>query len=80
MNWKLSKNISHSRRQKGGHIKTVGGAIMQYKQPHTRWVGSPQTGKLLYQRDSPTGVRVLSPTSRPLALGERAPRASGIEG
>ena len=29
---------------------------MQYKQPHTCQVGSPQTGKKLYHRDSPTGV------------------------
>ena len=61
----------------------VGGVITQYKQPHTHQVGSPQTGKYLYHRDSPIRVRVLSPMSGPhawdLAVGEGALRAFGIE-
>ena len=30
---------------------------------HPCWVGNPQTGKQLYHSSSPTGVKVLSPTS-----------------
>ena len=39
------EKIAYSRRQRGDHIKKEGGTIMQYKQPHTHQVGSPQTGK-----------------------------------
>ena len=46
--------------------------------PHTYWVGSPQTGKQLYHRDSLTAVRVLSPTSGTHAwrssIGRRSPQ------
>ena len=49
-------------KDRGSHIKMVGGMVMQYKQPHTVWVGSPQTGKYLQQRGFPMGVRVPSPT------------------
>ena len=45
MELKLSKKISYSWRQRGGHIKMIGEAIMWYKQPHTHWLGSPQTRK-----------------------------------
>ena len=30
---------------------------------HNWWVGDSQTGKHLYRRSAPTGVKVLSPTS-----------------
>ena len=40
------KKISYSRRQRRGHINMGGGAISQYKQPHTRRVGSPQEQKV----------------------------------
>ena len=70
------QKIPYSRRQRGHHIKTLGGAVMHYKQPHTHQVGSPQTGKELYHRDSPTGVRVLSPMSGPHAWGSGIGRKS----
>ena len=52
-----------------GHIKTVGGAIMQYKQPHTCWVGSPQTGKLTVSQRLTYGSESSEPHIRPPHLG-----------
>ena len=56
IDWKLSKKIPYAPKQRRSHTEIVGGAISWYKQPHTCQVGSPQTGKKLYHRDSPTGV------------------------
>ena len=36
-------------------------------------MGDPQTGKELYHRNSPTGVKVLSPMSGSPAMAGRAP-------
>ena len=41
-----------------------GGAITQYKQIYTHWVGIPQTGKYLYDRDSPTEGKSSEPHIR----------------
>ena len=48
--WKIPKKILHTKRHKGGHVKTEAGAPTRYKQSHTCQVGSPQTGKSTSQK------------------------------
>jgi len=48
-------------------------------------VGCPQTGKHFYHRNSPIGMKILSPTSgspepKGLVTSGGAPRESGFEG
>ena len=74
IDFKLSKKISYSRRQKGGHIKMVGGVIMWYKQPHTHWVAAHRlesnciTATHLWEWEFWVSSHVLMPGD--LALGE----------
>ena len=79
IHWRLSKQISYSRRQRGGHVKVAGGVVTWYKQPHPYPPGGQPTDWRVTMTDSPTGVRVLSPTSGPNAWGPGTGRKSPPE-
>ena len=74
---------AHQAPQSTGFSRREYWSVLAFPSP-TDQVGDPQTGKQLYHRGSPTGVRVLSPTLGSPAwgpgIGRRSPRAFGFEG
>ena len=70
------KNILHLQTKKS-HIETVGGTLLWYKQFHIHQVAT-QRLENNYCRGSPTGVRILRPTSVSHAwgcgIGRRGPQ------
>ena len=83
MYWKFSKRYPTPEKKEDATSRQYEGQLCNISSPiHSGWAAHRL--EYNYHRDSPTGMRVLSPMSGPmpedLALGERAPEASGIEG
>ena len=61
--WNLPKRYPTCKDKEEATMRWYEGHNCDKIKSHTRWVGNPQTGKYLYHRSSPIGVKVLSPTS-----------------
>ena len=61
--WNSPKRYPTSKDKGEATVRREEGCNHSKIKSHSCWVGDSQTGEHLYHRSSPTGVKVLSPTS-----------------